>query len=308
MILVAVITVIPLFGLFSTADSNEFTASGIQFEIFPEYYESEDSFFRAVEGFIKDAVDADAEIDLIVFPEYIGVFYQLIDFNAITFQHDNFQSALLHILEKNPQYSSLADLFLGNSAWKSFLDRWSELSDRYDVTIVAGSCFVPDEINRLRNRTHVFGADGELIYYQDKVFLTEFETDIVGLSPGCLSNTGFFIVNNKKIALTICRDAYLREWEQKHSGAFLWVDIKANGEVFDEAQQRSFMRALPARLLNTDVNNGMTVCAVGEYLDLFWQGESSAFFKNSHGKLTIAEKAGSCDSADIIIFSMPEAQ
>ena len=69
-------------------------------------------------------------------------------------------------------------------------------------------------------------------------------------------------------------------------------------------RERVFLRALPYRMLNTDVNYGMTVCSVGSYLDLFWQGESTAIFKQGRD-LFLADVSESCDAPDTIWFKIP---
>ena len=281
-----------------------FTAVGVQYEIVPEDYESRDVFFGKAEELLRESVSGGGGADIVVFPEYIGVFYQLIGYNGLIRKHDDFQTALAAVLCSAPGLEVPADIFTAGEAVESWIAGWSELAAGYGVTIIAGSCFVRAEDGGLRNRAHVFGPDGSLVYSQDKVYLTDFETQIVGLSPGRMEDASFFEVEGENLALTICRDAYSRGWEKKHSGAYLWIDIKANGETFDEAQQRSFMRALPSRMAASDVDYGFTVCAVGRYLDLFWEGRSSAIVKKD-GYLRLAAAARSPAAGEIVRFSIP---
>lgn len=292
--------------VYAADDDGIFTAAGVQFEISLEVYRSSQAFFGEVERCIEE-VSADTAPDMIVFPEYIGVFYQLITFNSIIKRNTTFQDALVEVLTVEPELGGIVDLFIKPEAWIEYQRGWSALAKKYGTTIVAGSCFVPEEDGRLRNRSFVFGPDGRLVYSQDKVYLTDFETQIVGLVPGQIEDVDFFKVDGRDIALTICRDTYLREWEQKHSGAFLWVDIKANGETYNADQRRNFLKALPMRLAGSDVNLGMTVCAVGSYLDLFWEGESSAIYKVGD-KLMLADKSDSYNREDYIIFKIRKEQ
>lgn len=296
-----------VYSFAAEVDDGVFTASGVQFEINTANYASEEAFFGAVEQEIAVLLDAEYRPDLIIFPEYIGVFYQLIDFNEIVRGYQSFHEALVAVLLENPQFENMADLFLVPEAWTHYLEGWSRLAEKYSVNLIAGSCFISDNSKDLYNRTFVFGSDGELDYSQNKVFLTEFETDIIGLSAGSLDDAGFFEIAGQDLALTICRDAYSPEWEQKHAGAFLWIDIKANGESYNDDQRRSFMRALPLRLVRSDVNFGMTVCAVGSYLDLFWEGESSAIYKQG-AKLALADISDSFNSADSVSISIVTKQ
>ncbi|MDC7226349.1 MAG: hypothetical protein PQJ61_06265 [Spirochaetales bacterium] len=290
-----------------SAGDGIFTAAGVQFEISTDIYQSEDSFFEAVEEYITDALEAEYTPDIIIFPEYIGVYYQLIQFNSIIFSHEQFQPAVVELLQQDPGYGSIKELFIQPENWKSYLDGWGRLAEEYETVLVAGSCFVSDDGEHLYNRTYVFGSDGKVMYSQDKVYLTEFEKGIVNLDAGRLENAGFFLIEGKPLALTICKDAYSTDWESKHAGAFLWIDIKANGEVYDTAQQQSFMRALPSRVMRSNVNFGMTVCTVGSYLDFFWEGESTAFYKTSEG-LALADKSESHDRADTISISISMEQ
>jgi len=288
--------------LFSEGDN--FNVAGLQYRIDFEDYSSREDFFRKIDNSVGE-ICSDHKIDLIIFPEYIGVFYQLIKYNDIIRVNESFQSALISVLAANPQFAGMADVFLaGTDDLKSYIDGWSEISRKYGVSIIAGSCFASDSEGGLRNRSFVFNEDGRQIYYQDKVYLTDFEKEIIGLSPARLEDASFFRISGKNIVMTICRDAYARDWEEKNSGAFLWVDIKANGEVFNSGQRQSFLRALPSRLFYSDVNYGITVCAVGRYLDLFWEGESSAIRKDGSG-LYLAAAAASSNDSDTVFFSIP---
>ena len=280
-----------------------FIAAGVQFVITPGLYESEDSFFSAVEKQISGICSRETP-DLIIFPEYIGVFYQLIGFNDIIAGYDTFGYALRAVLKEYPRYMNMTEVFSKSAVCADYLQRWSELADKYNTAIISGSCFVPDENGELRNRSFVFGSDGSMIYHQDKVFLTEFEKYIIGLTPGAIGESSLFTVSGKKIALTICRDAYSPAWEERNSDAFLWVDIKANGQYFNEEQQRSFQRALPLRMQNTDVDYGMTVCSVGYYLDLFWQGISASIIREG-GNIFFSDAAADSTGADTVWLRIP---
>jgi hypothetical protein len=158
------------------------------------------------------------------------------------------------------------------------LSFWGVLARKYSVTIIGGSYFAYDGEN-LTNRLIVYGPSGDRIYEQDKYFLTDFERDIITLSRGSSSNPGGFEINGKKIVLTICRDTFLDRWEKMYDGADLWIDIKANGEIFTEDTKALFSRALPARMKDSTVPSGVTVCLTGQFLELMWEGESSFVIK-----------------------------
>ena len=179
-------------GLYAGETDDVFTAVGVQFEITADKYVSREHFFGSVYQAVEDALDREYRPDLIIFPEYIGVYYQLIEFNDIINEHEQFQPAAIDLLQEYQEYNSVAELFIGPEAWKSYIDGWSRIAQEFEVSLIAGSCFFSDDAATLKNRAFVFDSSGELIYHQDKVFLTDFETDIVGLSPGSLDDAGFF--------------------------------------------------------------------------------------------------------------------
>ncbi len=292
---------LPCFGQNST--ENGLTVAGIQYEIDINNYKSLNGFFTGVEE-ILDEVLSSCDPDLIIFPEYTGVFVQLIPYYSKVKAYDSFASALGSIVQSDNDVDNLTDVFQNTEEiLASALSRWAELSSEYGVYILAGSFFVPDEEDgSVRNRTYVFNPAGGLEYTQDKVFLTEFETEIVGLEPGKISEAELFHVSGYSIGVSICRDTYFPDWEERFQDAFLWIDIKANGEIFDREQQRSFMRALPARIAESNVDYGMTVCAVGSYLDLLWEGRSSVI-EADNDQVRYDSKAETADSYDLIIFS-----
>ena len=282
---------------------NGLTVAGVQYEIDINNYKSLNSFFAGVEDILDEVLDS-CEPDLVIFPEYTGVFVQLIPYFSKVKSYDSFASALGSLVQADNDIDNLTDVFQNTEEiLDSALLRWAELSSEYSVYILAGSFFVSDdEDGTVRNRTYVFNPEGGLEYTQDKVFLTEFETDIVGLEPGKISEAELFRVSGYSIGVSICRDTYFPDWEERFQDAFLWIDIKANGEIFDREQQRSFMRALPARIAESEVAYGMTVCTVGSYLDLLWEGRSSVI-ESENGQVRYDSKAETADSYDLIIFS-----
>jgi predicted amidohydrolase len=182
---------------------------------------------------------------------------------------------------------------------------------QYGVAIVAGTAFarVAGEGTdtdggaggtvELRNRAFVFGRDGRLAYTQDKVYLTEFETDVVGLSPGRVVEAAPFTIAGTRIGLTLCRDTFFDAWEERFRGLDLWIDIKANGVPFTEEERVGFAKALPARLPGAGVRHGITACLVGRYLNLAWEGESSVI-ECMHGAVRVLASASNAREREIL--------
>ena len=124
------------------AADDDFLAVGVQFEIEPGVYQSEDAFFSAVEDSLKEICNFQ-QPDLVVFPEYIGVFYQLIEFNEIINNNGTLQEALNEVLSIYPRFEKMADVFTKSAVCAEYFQRWSALAVEYNTSIIAGSCFVP---------------------------------------------------------------------------------------------------------------------------------------------------------------------
>lgn len=110
------------------------------------------------ENWVKDAVSKKAQ--LLLFPEYGSM--ELVSIFSVEVQAD------LHGQIEAMQ-SLLAD----------FKSTYLDISIRYGITIVAPS--FPVKIGqKFHNRAFVFGANGE-VGYQDKLFMTRFETEEWGI-------------------------------------------------------------------------------------------------------------------------------
>jgi len=284
------VRVLILISLMAPAYGNDLSVVGVQFEISPHIYENTDIFRQTAVSLVQEAV-LRYQPDLIVFPEYTGVFFQLISLGSIFSPYENWEDLSSRFREINPDFH-ISQVFLDSEEMISlYLEIWSNLSRQYGVTIVAGTCFVPVESQgsiRLVNRAFVVTPQGEIGYTQDKVFLTDFESSILGLSPGLVTAAKYFTVEGKKVCLSICRDTFFHQWESIFAEAFLWIDIKANGESYGPEQQELFQRALPARLEGSQIPYGITVCTVGSYLDLFWEGQSSLIYNSGKGILSLS--------------------
>lgn len=282
--------------------------AAVQMAVDQDTYAARENFWSAVEEPLARAAENGA--DLVVFPEYLGVFYPLIPYQRDLDEVGDFLTALEVLSQGAGRPLSLHELFMrGGAMVEEALGRWSALAESYGVTVVAGTFFVPmnkgDGTTELRNRGYVFSPAGELLYHQDKVFLTDFERNFCGLSPGGMAEAVGFSLEGRRILFTICRDTYSPLWAGWYEGrGDIWIDIKANGEVFDQVQEASFRRALPRRLEETTIPYGATVCLVGTYLDLLWQGRSGFLENRSDGVASLME-ARSAERGDLIFWEIP---
>ncbi len=185
---------------------------------------------------------------------------------------------------------------------------WGGLAVEYETYIGAGTYFARGEAGRLHNRAVVYDPAGRRVYEQDKVYLTRFETDLLGVSPGRVRAAGTFPAASVEAVLTICRDTFFDEWESVFSGADVWFDLKANGTDFDEEEMQRFERALPARIASSGIAFGATVCLTGRVLDLYWEGESSLVGPAESGGYLTYARAPDHDREAIIFFDPIESR
>jgi predicted amidohydrolase len=223
--------------------------------------------------------------DLIVFPEYTAAFLALVPYSRLIAGADSVAQGLQRVETTEPLIHDLHDLFALESGRveRAAEEVFGGLARHYGVTIVAGSYFAwapGDKSGRLTNRSVVFGPDGRPLYRQDKVYLTPFEEELLGLSAGRVTDAHPFPVGGARIGVTICRDTFFSRWEEQLKLSDLWIDIKANGTAFSEEERERFDRALPARIRSGSVPFGLTVCLNGTLLDLLWEGVSSLVAKN----------------------------
>jgi predicted amidohydrolase len=285
---------------------NGLKIAAVQLNITLELYESEEIFYHKIQKIYKQIMK-NGTIDLIIFPEYTCSFLALIPYYEIIHTSEDYVECLVKIQNENPSFNGINSLFLSraDTVLQIIQNTFGTLSLKYRVATIAGTYFAQNSrlINVLHNRALVFNRQGEIIYYQDKVFLTDFEYQILHLTPGNIQLAKGFCLDGYYICLTICRDTFFEIWETLYNHFDLWVDIKANGTAFTLQEAESFQRALPERLKRTDIPYGLTICLTGHYLDLFWEGQSSLVKKTIDGLSTICQ-SGTYTEQEILFFSI----
>jgi len=279
--------------------------AAVQFKVEKSSYSSERSFKDKINNVVNE-IFSRYKPDLIIFPEYTSVFTALIPFLKKTEKIKSHAGALKKIKEYYPDINSIKELFAMQSDFTLSVmkDVFGTISEKYHIYILAGTYFAFDrKENRLYNRAVVFGPGGNVVYFQDKVFLTDFEKNIIDLSAGNIRKAAGFKLKNKKIAITICRDTYEEVWEDRFKNYAVWIDIKANGTDYDEEERESFLKALPARIRNTNVKYGITDSLTGRLFDLFWEGESSVV-KNNAGSLLFPVHSKKYDDEEFIFYKL----
>ncbi|UCF99228.1 MAG: hypothetical protein JSV89_06725 [Spirochaetaceae bacterium] len=247
--------------------------------------------------------------DLIVFPEYTSVFLALIPHYDVIRVSKDAEEGIARISDRDPLIEGFRELFLVNSglAERAMEEVFATLARQYQVAVVAGTYFAwtrqGQEIS-LVNRAVVYDQDGRIAYTQDKVYLTPFEEQLLGISPGLLNQAKPIVLKGHQIGITICRDTFFPAWLKVYSGVDLWIDIKANGTAFTQEERQRFLRAVPARISEGDIPYGLTVCLTGSLLDLLWEGESSLAVSDGEGGTRFVEKASSSTEEEILFFSI----
>ncbi len=297
-------------------DGDSLTVAAVQFEILPEMLLSPEEFRNGIEKAAALAM-AEGEADLLVFPEYLGVFPALIPWG----EYLNSKLTLPQVWEAvcadfppGSAPASIKELFLGCAEQNdAFLDElWGKLARKYNIYILGGSRFTSFTgegekglYKHLYNQGVVYNPEGRVCYRQNKVFLTEFEEEIPELSAGKMDACEGFWIKNKLVRLTICRDTFLKEWENLYREGFLWIDIKANGTAYTDEQKALFKRALPARLPESEIPWGMTLCLTGHVMDLFWEGESGIIAnQKDEGAVPLLTSAG-FDGFEVLRWTFP---
>lgn len=262
-----------------SAEPGALTVAAVQFEVTEELFLSEARFRESVAAQVAAAVAQGGE--LVVFPEYSGVFLAALPYGDEVMASETVRDALRRISEEAGRSLSLRELFLQAAPGVTErMDRiFGGLAAEHGVHILGGTYFHLSRgesgERRLTNRAVLYGPDGTRLYEQDKVFLTPFERELIGLDSGTVRAARGFALDGLSVGVTICRDTFFEVWDTVHEGRDIWIDIKADGVPFDEEARRRYLKTIPERLAETDVPFGITVSLVGSYLELFWEGRAS---------------------------------
>lgn len=282
----------------------------LQYRVESAAYGSELSFRKDVEALVERAVQEGAEI--LVFPEYTNVFLASIPLSASLQEAESLADAQALLVRRYGRTTQIRDFFIARSREvRRIMDGvWGGLAEEYGVWIAAGTAFTSEEDPageiRLHNRLYVYGPSGEAVYTQDKVFLTPFERDVLELDAGNVRSAMVVDLGDLGVAFSICRDTFFEVWEEKFQEADLWIDLKANGAVFDRKAEQIFETALPERIANSRIPAGATVCLTGEFLELFWEGSSSVIAPadTQQGYRTVL-KSETADEEEILYVDLP---
>jgi hypothetical protein len=250
--------------------SDPLVIGAVQFEVSPQIYSSGETFRKAIE----DKIISLEEADFIIFPEYTSVYAGYLFINSLNREE---------ITRTGPQV-------------KEFLDKeWGALAQKYNKYILAGTYYAVEN-DKIYNRALIYGPEGALFHYQDKVFLGDIEIDSIGLDRGKISDAEPFVIKGKTFFLTICRDTYHDEWDSVVPPVDLWIDIKANELPYTDEY---YSGALPSRLPESEADLGLTVSLTGSIGGYRFEGYSS--LRNDMDQLQATSRY---DGEDAFLFTL----
>lgn len=280
-----------------TGSDSHLQVAMVQFAVSPERYEDIETFRRVIDRFVATAQHNGA--DLVVFPEYINVFPLFEEYSDLIADSENLGD-VYSVVDEEGSLAAFVRREVHEDA-DAIEALWAGVAKRHRVWILSGTAFVPGPSGGVRNRAWLFSPSGSLVYRQDKVFLTPFERDKLSLVPGTVSATESFEIKGVEFGLTICRDTYFDEWESHYRSIDVWIDIRANGERWNQGVRRRFDTALPERVADVPAAIGLSTSLNGNFLDLLWQGP--AFVVDSKGTRVFQSRI--VDGDAITLISVP---
>jgi predicted amidohydrolase len=271
----------------------------VQLRIDGRWTESRRGFDAQARRLIESIVDEHAP-DLIVLPEYLGFFRAAAAVrNILPDAFDELASAVddtVEVVLEVPDETVAGAIVGGRRVWRT-------LAQEHAVVIVPGTSPAIDDDGSLRNRLSVIDENGEVVYTQDKVFLTDYEHDVVGVDPGALADALPVKIDGVEIAFTVCRDTFFEAWDMHFGAVDLWIDLRANGEPYTDEVRARFADALPLRVEESGSTLGASATLTGSFAGLIWEGPS--FVVNASGR-RIAESPSARGASVLIIDFEPE--
>jgi predicted amidohydrolase len=253
------------------------TVATVQFRVRPQIYSSIERFRSEVTAIVREAIRLH-DADLIVFPEYVNVFLIAAEYPDAVREADSIAEAM-RLIGGSGGAPALATVVRRHAAQIARITQnmWRSIADSHNVAIVPGTFLVPvveNETTVLRNRLIVVDEHGAIVYRQDKAYLTEEESRLLGLSAASYRDASPFHLDGLSIGITICRDSYFDTWHEPLAGVDLWIDLRANGEPYSQEVYERFLTTLPERVVDAGAAAGVNASLTGEFLNHVWAGPS----------------------------------
>lgn len=271
------------------------------------------AFREQAERGVERALSLNA--DCLIIPEYANVMLALLPFSDLLGEIQTVEEGLVRISQLRRGETSLPQLFReGEETARAVMDQvWGNFAKQYGITILSGTYFANGQ-NGLVNRALLYDSSGKVIYYQDKIHLTSFEEELIGLVPGDRTRARIFTLDGLKIGMSICRDTFFNDYAHLMEDADIWIDLKANGEEFVQETAKLFSMALQKRQEQYGIPLGITACLNGEFLNLHWEGPSSVTvageylrtegLKSKRYKVVTILESSSPDREEMLLISL----
>ncbi|WP_020611959.1 nitrilase-related carbon-nitrogen hydrolase [Sediminispirochaeta bajacaliforniensis] len=262
------------FPSFTAAEEGSaLTIAVCQYEVSEALYLDVGAFEAKAHDIMTRAESSGA--DLLIIPEYANVMLAFLPDAKQLEGVRTMEEGLALLTGPDRPFPDLKDLFLKRSPMvRKLMDRvWGQGARLHHLMILAGTYFAEDG-GRLFNRLVLYGPSGETLYVQDKIHLTPFERGIVELDAGSPRAARLVTVGGLKLGFSICRDTFFDDYANLMESAQVWIDLKANGELYTEETEVLFSRALPFRQAEYHFPWGVTACLNGSFFGLLWQGPS----------------------------------
>ncbi len=143
---------------------------------------------------------------------------------------------------------------------KTYFDTFSIMAREHQVYLVAGSTLLPHyQIDdgqvfyqenplgpEIYNTSYLFGPDGKVIGYQDKVYLLEIEREEgLHLTPGNIEDIEVFHTEIGSLGIAVCLDAFKEDVVSRlrDQQADILIQPSANSKLWDRQQQEEWLES-----------------------------------------------------------------
>ncbi|TVQ18306.1 MAG: hypothetical protein EA382_17850 [Spirochaetaceae bacterium] len=273
----------------------------VQLRIDRRWTESQEAFDAQARRLVAAVVDEHAP-DLIVLPEYLGFFRAAAAIRRRL--PDAFDAIALAVNDRSESQLSIPDEIV-EDALDGGIRVWRSIARTESVAVVPGTGPAIDDDGSVRNRLWVIDERGDVVYHQDKAFLTDIERDVIGIEPGALHDASPVEIGGVEIAFTVCLDSFYSEWSDHFGEVDLWIDLRANGEPYTQEVRDRFADALPRRVEESGTTLGASATLTGGFAGLIWEGPSFAVDKSGR---RIAESPTARGESVLIVEFAPEAE
>ncbi|MFO7942451.1 MAG: nitrilase-related carbon-nitrogen hydrolase, partial [Bacillota bacterium] len=311
----------------------------VQSEVNRETYSSREAFREKI---FAEMERADAEVSLgedtlVAFPEDVGMLTVLFGQGDVLAEANGLADGMERVIRSNlisvgyhkfrygVSWPRAVFMAFGDRMGEAYFEIFSEVADRYDVYLVAGSTalsdatlrrFVPDDVpgagdwkggsdaRSVYNVSALFGPGGEVLGIQRKVNLIDLEgPEGLDLSAASRDELGTVATPLGEIGIAICLDAFDSGVLDQLEDADILVQPSANPGPWERWQQEEWLESSWSAVVRQErFDVAVNPMLTGQILDVGFFGQSSIIAggdisKSSHGYRDLEELRGFLDVA-----------